>query len=129
DAAAHHWFGNDTLAALGRFEEAIAESKRAVELDPLSIVINADLGGTFYYARRYEEAAAQLRKTLEIDPTDFYARYHLGMALQAKGDLSGAIAEYEKAKQLGENPLVSKLGRASCRERGRDSGRGQQREQ
>src|SRR5438477_6219420 len=78
DAAAHHWFGNDTLAALGRFEEAIAESKRAVELDPLSIVINADLGGTFYYARRYEEAAAQLRKTLGIDPTDFYARYNLG---------------------------------------------------
>src|SRR5438094_1017916 len=109
DAAAHHWFGNDTLAALGRFEEAIAESKRAVELDPLSIVINADLGGTFYYAGRYEEAAAQLRKTLEIDPTDFYARYNLGIALQAKGDLSGAIAEYEKAKQLGENTLVSTL--------------------
>src|SRR5881275_1689657 len=109
DAAAHHWFGNDTLAALGRFEQAIAESERAVELDPLSIVINADLGGTFYYARRYEEAAAQLRKTLGIDPTDFYARYNLGIALQAKGDLSGAIAEYEKAKQLGENPLVSTL--------------------
>lgn len=54
DAAAHHWFGNDTLAALGRFEEAIAEGKRAVELDPLSIVINADLGATFYYAHRYE---------------------------------------------------------------------------
>src|SRR5207249_2647861 len=109
DAAAHHWFGNDTLAAFGRFEEAIAESKRAVELDPLSIIINADLGGTFYYARRYEEAAAQLRKTLGIDPTDFYARYNLGIALQAKGDLSGAIAEYEKAKQLGDNPLVSTL--------------------
>src|SRR5437764_2509701 len=109
DAAAHHWFGNDSLAALGRFEEAIAESKRAVELDPLSIVINADLGGTFYYARRYDEAAAQLRKTLGIDPTDFYARYNLGIALQAKGDLSGAIAEYEKAKQLGDNPLVSTL--------------------
>src|SRR5213595_3655714 len=109
DAAAHHWFGNDTLAALGRFEEAIAESERAVELDPLSTVINADLGGTFYYARRYEEAAAQLRKTLGIDPTDFYAHYNLGIALQAKGDLSGAIAEYEKAKQLGDNPLVSTL--------------------
>ncbi len=109
DAGAHHWYGNDTLAALGQFEDAIAESKRAVELDPLSTVINADLGGTFYYARRYEEAAAQLRKTLGIDPTDFYARYNLGIALQAKGDLSGAITEYEKARQLGENTLVSTL--------------------
>src|SRR5438309_11706686 len=109
DATAHHWFGNDTLTALGRFEEAIAEGRRAVELDPLSIVINADVGSTFYYAGRYDESARQLRKTLEIDPTSFYAHYNLGIVLQAKGDLSGAIAEYEKAKQLGDNPLVSTL--------------------
>src|SRR5207244_312264 len=57
DATAHHWLGNDTLAALGPFEEAIAEGKRSVELDPLSILINVDLGETFYYARRYDEAA------------------------------------------------------------------------
>jgi TolB-like protein/Flp pilus assembly protein TadD len=109
DATAHHWFGNDTLTALARFEEAIAEGKRAVELDPLSTVINTDLGTTFYYARRYNESLRQLRKTLEIDPTSFYAHYNLGILLQATGDLSGAISEYEKAKRLGDNPLVSTL--------------------
>src|SRR5437773_10197873 len=109
DATAHHWLGNDTLAALGRFEEAIAQGKRAVELDPLSPVINTDLGTTFYYAHRYEESAKQLRKTLEIDPTFFYAHFNLGIALQAAGDLSGAIAEYEKAKRLGDNIYVSML--------------------
>jgi TolB-like protein/Flp pilus assembly protein TadD len=107
DADAHHWFSNDSLAALGQFDEAIAEGKRSVELDPLSIVINADLGETFFYARRFDEAVAQLRKTLEIDPTSFYAHYNLGIALQAKGDLSGAITEYEKAKQLSDNPAVA----------------------
>ena len=109
DATAHHWFGNDSLAALGQFEEAIAEGKRSVELDPLSVVINVDLGETFYYARRYDEAARQMRKALEIDPTSFYAHYNLGIVLQLTGDLRGAIAEYEKAKQLGDNPLVSAL--------------------
>jgi TolB-like protein/Flp pilus assembly protein TadD len=107
DADAHHWFSNDVLAALGRFDEAIAEGKRSVELDPLSVVINADLGETFYYAKRYDESVTQLRKTLEIDPTSFYTHYNLGIALQAKGDLPGAIAEYEKAKQLGDNATVS----------------------
>ncbi len=109
DADAHHWYGNDTLSALGQFEEAIVEGRQSVELDPLSVVINADLGVTFYYAQRYDESARQLRKTLEIDPTDFYARYNLGIVLQVTGDLSGAIAEYEKAKHLGDNTLVSTL--------------------
>jgi len=67
------------------------------------------LGTTFYYAHRFEESAKQLRKTLEIDPTFFYAHFNLGIALQAAGDLSGAIAEYEKAKRLGDNIYVSML--------------------
>ena len=109
DATAHHWFGNDTLSALGRSEEAIAEVRRAVELDPLSPVINADLGTTFFYAHRYDDSARQLRKTLEIDPTFFYAHFNLGIVLQVTDDLAGAIAEYEKAKQLNDDLLMSTM--------------------
>jgi tetratricopeptide (TPR) repeat protein len=112
-ATAHHWYGNGPLVGLGRFEEAIAEGRRAVELDPLSPIINTDLGGTLYCARRYDEAVAQFRKTLELDPTFFYAHENFGIALQLKGDLPGAMAEFEKAHQLSNDAYDSVLGAAA----------------
>jgi TolB-like protein/Tfp pilus assembly protein PilF len=105
-ATAHHWYGNGPLLALGRFDESIAEGKRAIELDPFSPIINADLGMDLFCARRYDQAIAQLRKTLEIDPTFYYAHYFLGMALQLKGDLPAAIAEYTQAQQLSDDLWV-----------------------
>jgi TolB-like protein/Flp pilus assembly protein TadD len=105
-ATGHQQYGNNTLSALGRFDQAIAEGKRAVELDPLSLVINADLGVNYCYARRYDEAIAQLSKTLEMDPGYYFAHINLGQALEMKGDRDGAIAEYQKARALNEDPAV-----------------------
>ena len=67
-ATAHQWYAETGLGLLGQFEEAIAEARRALELDPLSLVINADLGTTLTSARRYDQAIEQLRKTVEMDP-------------------------------------------------------------
>jgi tetratricopeptide (TPR) repeat protein len=108
-STAHQWYGNDALISYARFEEAIAEGRRAVELDPLSPVINSDLGITLYLARRYDDAIQQLKKTLALDPTFFYAHYNLGIVLQVKGDLTGAMAEYERAKQLSNDSFTIAL--------------------
>jgi len=105
-AIAHQQYGNNTLAALGRFDDAIVEGKRAVELDPLSLVINTDLGSDYYYARRYDEAIAQLRKTLEMDPGFYIAHLVLGQVLDAKGARDAAIVECQKARALNDDPSV-----------------------
>ena len=105
NATAHQWYGNGPLDSRGRFEEAIAETRRAVELDPLSPIINTDRAYPLYYARRYDEAMAQLKKAIDLDPAFFYPHQILGMVLQANGDLPGAVAEFEKARQLSGDPL------------------------
>jgi tetratricopeptide (TPR) repeat protein len=115
-ATAHHWFGDGPLMALGRFDRALVEGKRAVELDPLSLINNADLGWVFINARRYDDAIAQLRKTIEIDPRFYLARYYLAEALQLKGQLPEAIAEYRAAVELNDDPLaLAFLGNACAR--------------
>jgi TolB-like protein/tetratricopeptide (TPR) repeat protein len=102
-ATAHQWYGSSALTSLGRFDQAIAQVKRAMALDPLSLVINSDLGSSCYRARRFREAVNQLRKTVDLDPGFYYAHWNLGSALRANGDLRGAIEEYEKARALSDD--------------------------
>ena len=109
DATAHHWLANQALAAAGQVEREIAEMKRALELDPLSLIINANLGQAYIHARRYDEAIAQLRKTVDMDGGFYYARYTLGTALELKGSIPEAIAEYQKAIALSDDPFPKGL--------------------
>jgi TolB-like protein/Tfp pilus assembly protein PilF len=108
-ATAHQWYGETGLVPLGQFEKAIAEVKRALELDPLSIVINADVGTVLTNARRYDHAIEQLRKTMEMDPGFYYVHWTLGNALELKGLTEEAIAEYKEAIALNDDPLPRAL--------------------
>ena len=115
-ATARLWYSHGPLLALGQFDRTIAEAKRAVELDPLSLIINADLGADYLIARRYDEAITQLHKAIEMDPGFYYARWNLGEALQLKGQLNEAITEYRKAVELNDDPYVlALLGQAYAR--------------
>jgi TolB-like protein/Tfp pilus assembly protein PilF len=112
---AHHWLGLGHLS-LGHFDQAIAEEKRAAELDPLSVIINADFAWTYACAHRLDEAEAQARRTLEIDPRFFLAHYYLGGVRQAKGQLPEAISEFRQAFDLnGDSYSLAMLGQAYAR--------------
>ena len=112
DATARQWFANDALANVGQTEREIAELKRAVELDPLSLVINSNLGVAYIHAGRLDEAIAQLRKTVELDGTFYYGRYNLALALELKGAIAEATAEYQKTISISDDPVpLGMLGR------------------
>jgi TolB-like protein/Tfp pilus assembly protein PilF len=114
-ATAHHWLSLG-LASLGQFDGAIAEGKRALELDPLSLIINADFGWIHFIAHRYAEAERQARKTLDMDSRFFLAHYYLGSALQFQGHLTEAIPEFQKAFELNNDPFsLGILGQAYAR--------------
>jgi serine/threonine-protein kinase len=105
-ATAHQWYGRGPLAMMGEFDKAIAEEKRALELDPVSPIINAELGTVYTLARRYGEAIAQLRNTAETYPDFYWGHRFFGWALELNGDSNEAIAEYHKAFQLNDDPVV-----------------------
>ncbi len=91
DSLGRNWYGG-YLSLLGRHDEAIAEHERATQLDPLSLIANANLTRALYWARRYDEAIAQARKTLELDPAFGVALFWLEGSLRHKGLFKEAVA-------------------------------------
>jgi TolB-like protein/Flp pilus assembly protein TadD len=112
-ATAHHWYAWH-LALLHRYDEAIAEMKKAQNLDPLSLVINADLAELLSLAHSYEESIRQSQKTIEMDPAFGLAHNHLGQAYLQTQRYDEAIAELTKAVNLsGRSPTcMANLARA-----------------
>lgn len=98
-ATGHQWYAWH-LAALGRNGEAAAEMKKAESLDPLSLIISADLAEELLIAHRYDEAIEQSRKAMYMDPFFAVAHYELGQALVQKHMYNEAIAELRKAIEL-----------------------------
>src|SRR5439155_19418074 len=102
------------LTAMGRLDEAVQEMKKALELEPASLVMNTFMGATLYYAGRYDEAIDQCRKTIQMDPNFAVAHWHLGLAYEQKQLFDEATEEFKKAISLsGGSPLMkAALGRA-----------------
>jgi TolB-like protein/Flp pilus assembly protein TadD len=111
DADAHRMYSIYS-SALGRGEEALAEIRRAQQLDPLSNLTQVTAGWTFYYARQYDRAVEQCRRIVESDPNSDGGYDCLGSAYLAKGLYEEAIAASQRAVSLSGSDPARVLGLA-----------------
>ncbi len=102
---AHHWYAI-FLAAMRRFDEAIASELRALEIEPLSLVVNKNVGTIYYYARQYDRAFEQYRKALELDPDFARTHFFLGMAYEVTERPDRALEEYRRGLSLSGGSVV-----------------------
>jgi TolB-like protein/DNA-binding winged helix-turn-helix (wHTH) protein/Flp pilus assembly protein TadD len=112
-ASAHQWYAY-LLRVSGRGDEALAEARRAQQLDPSSLIISSILGWHHYLAREYDQALVQFQRARQLDPN--FARVHsyLGWTYLQQGKFDQAIAELEEAHRLaGTGPArLAELGHA-----------------
>ncbi|HEX7999681.1 MAG TPA: protein kinase [Pyrinomonadaceae bacterium] len=110
-ATAHHWRAL-ALSASGKHDEALAEIKRAQEIDPSSLIINTALGNLYFFARQYDQAIEQCRKTIEMNQKFVPAHTILRQAYGKKQMFNEALAEFQKEQELAGNNagMKAKLG-------------------
>jgi TolB-like protein/DNA-binding winged helix-turn-helix (wHTH) protein/Tfp pilus assembly protein PilF len=101
-ATAHQWYA-EYLAWQGRFDEALAESERARQLDPMSLIIATDRGVILFYARKYDRAIDQFRAVVDMDPGFGNARAFLAATYVQQGRFAEALKENELMEN-GEDP-------------------------
>jgi TolB-like protein/DNA-binding winged helix-turn-helix (wHTH) protein/Flp pilus assembly protein TadD len=92
DAQTHLFYSNSYLSPFGRHEEAIAQMRTAVELDPLSMPIQAFVGRTYLWARRYDEALREFQKAEQMSP-------NVALVAERLAHLYTYTGEYERIRE------------------------------
>jgi len=101
-ATAHQWYA-EYLGFQGRFDEALAESERARQLDPLSLIVASDRGAIFLFARQYDRAIEQFRAVIEAEPDS--PRAHLILfAYAQKGQFAEALQGTQQWRRAESGP-------------------------
>lgn len=102
------------LSVMGRLDEAVAVSRRAQVLDPLSLSINTNVARAFYYARKYDLAIEQCQKAIELDKNFVTAYVILGLSYEQKGMYEKAIPAFRTLITLAEGApwSIAALGHA-----------------
>src|SRR6266446_4223085 len=113
---AHGWYAG-LLLVTGRHQQAIAEANKARELDPLSLPITAFLGMMYMKTERYDEATEVCGEAIELDPNNPFGHWIMARILDARNDLTAALAEAEAAARLSYNrmPYIAQVGYSRAR--------------
>jgi len=123
-ATAHQWYA-EHLMWMGRFDEALRESERAQQMDPLSLITATDYAAILYFSRQYDRAIERLQSVLRKDPSFDRAIGLLTFAYVEKGMFAQALSDAETWRRLyGDGPfywttLAYIYGRAGRLERAR----------
>ncbi len=99
---ARHWYALH-LSRLGRHAEAEAQIRQALELDPLSLIINTDAGEIFYRGADLDSAFQYVHKALELEPDFAAAHLVLGLVYERKHQFAEALSEFRTAEKLFHN--------------------------
>jgi len=110
-ATAYQYYGS-LLTNLGRFDEAEAKFKKAIELNPNSIPIKGSMATLHYYTRQYDQAIREWREIQKADPSINWVYYYLGLAYLQKGSIKKALREFDKAAELPGGSVSASFGRA-----------------
>ena len=105
---AHLFYAGGYLTPMGRHDDAIAEMKKALELDPLSSPLNNMMGSTYLWAGDYEKSLQQFQRTIGLDPTFPLAHFFFADLLTQMGSYEEAIREKERGELLlGADPSAA----------------------
>jgi len=119
---AHLFYSNCFLTPMGRMAQAIAENKRAVEIDPLSLPINNFMGMTYMMAGDEGNAYRVFQHTLAMDPSFPLSHEYFSWLLLTMGRYEDAIKEHEKSEVLSGSTLEEAAAEATVMERAFKSG-------
>ena len=114
-ARARHWYGDDYLAMLGRFDEASAQLEIARQLDPLSPIILEGGACLHMYRRDYERALLELRAIVELEPSFHKAYTTMGRVHSLQGRYQESLEMFERGLTYGgESPsLIAAIGQVN----------------
>jgi TolB-like protein len=104
-AHAHHWYSH-LLAAVGRVDESLAESRKLIELDPLDLINNVHLSWHHYMAREFPAAISEAQHTLAMEKRFHWGYFFAGLALDATGEHRDALKHLRTSLELSGQSTV-----------------------